>query len=55
MQPKVDAAIRVARAGGRVLIGPLDRLDDLLARKVGTEIVPTLDEGIVFLEREPAA
>ena len=55
MQPKVDAAIRVARAGGRVLIGPLDRLDDLLARKVGTEIVPSLDEGIVFLEREPAA
>jgi carbamate kinase len=55
MQPKVDAAIRVARAGGRVLIGPLDRLDDLLARRVGTEIVPTLDEGIVYLEREPAA
>ncbi|MBM0126412.1 carbamate kinase [Pimelobacter simplex] len=55
MQPKVDAAIRVARAGGRVLIGPLDRLDDLLARTVGTEIVPSLDEGIVFLEREPAA
>ncbi|WGY04217.1 carbamate kinase [Nocardioides sp. QY071] len=55
MQPKVDAAVRVARAGGRVLIGPLDRLDDLLARRVGTEIVPQLDEGIVFLEREPAA
>ncbi|MCR1785693.1 carbamate kinase [Nocardioides carbamazepini] len=54
MQPKVDAAIRVARAGGRVLIGPLDRLDDLLARKVGTEIVPSLDEGILFLERRPS-
>ncbi|MBU2693498.1 carbamate kinase [Pimelobacter sp. 30-1] len=52
MQPKVDAAIRVARAGGRVLIGPLDRLDDLLARRIGTEIVPTLDEGIVFLGAE---
>ncbi|MDO5712730.1 MAG: carbamate kinase, partial [Micrococcales bacterium] len=40
MQPKVDAAIRVAKAGGRALIGPLDRLEDLLARKVGTEIRP---------------
>jgi carbamate kinase len=54
MQPKVDAAIRVARAGGRVLIGPLDRLDDLLARRIGTEIVPTLDEGIVFLGEQAA-
>ena len=27
MRPKVDAAIRVAKAGGRALIGPLDRLD----------------------------
>lgn len=55
MQPKVDAAIRVARSGGRVLIGPLDRLDDLLARKVGTEIVPTLDEGIVFVKQKAPA
>lgn len=55
MQPKVDAAIRVARAGGRVLIGPLDRLDDLLARKVGTEIVPKLDEGIVFVGQKATA
>jgi carbamate kinase len=51
MKPKVDAAIRVARAGGRALIGPLDRLDDLLARKVGTEIVGSLDEGIIFLDQ----
>jgi len=50
MQPKIDAAIRVARAGGRTLIGPLDRLDDLLARKIGTEILPTLDEGIRWVE-----
>jgi carbamate kinase len=49
MQPKVDAAIRVARAGGRALIGPLDRLDDLLARTVGTEIRPVVDGGIVFV------
>ncbi|MFD7292941.1 carbamate kinase [Streptomyces sp. NPDC059897] len=48
MQPKVDAAVRVARAGGRALIGPLDRLDDLLARKVGTEIRGDLAEGIVY-------
>lgn len=48
MQPKVDAAIRVARAGGRALIGPLDRLDDLLARKVGTEIRSDVDGEIVY-------
>ncbi|MFJ3958847.1 carbamate kinase [Arthrobacter sp. NPDC090010] len=51
MKPKVDAAIRIAKAGGRCLIGPLDRLDDLLARKVGTEIRPDVPEGIVFVER----
>jgi carbamate kinase len=54
MQPKIDAAIRVARAGGRALIGPLDRLDDLLARRIGTEIVPTLKEGIRWVESAPA-
>ncbi|MEB8341924.1 carbamate kinase [Streptomyces endophyticus] len=48
MQPKIDAAVRVARAGGRALIGPLDRLDDLLARKVGTEIRGDVAEGIVY-------
>ncbi|MGW9415280.1 carbamate kinase [Arthrobacter cupressi] len=48
MKPKVDAAIRVAKAGGRVLIGPLDRLDEVLARKVGTEIRPDVPEGIIF-------
>lgn len=48
MQPKVDAAVRVAKAGGRALIGPLERLDDLLAREVGTEIRPDLPEGIVY-------
>ncbi|MBB3040961.1 carbamate kinase [Nocardioides soli] len=55
MKPKVDAAIRVARAGGRALIGPLDRLDDLLNRRIGTEIVPSLDEGIVYLDQEQVA
>lgn len=48
MQPKIDAAVRVARAGGRALIGPLDRLDDLLARKVGTEIRGDVPEGFVY-------
>ena len=48
MKPKIDAAIRIAKAGGRALIGPLDRLDDLLARRIGTEIVPELAEGIVY-------
>ncbi|HEY9292731.1 MAG TPA: carbamate kinase [Microlunatus sp.] len=52
MQPKVDAAIRVAKAGGRALIGPLDRLDDLLARRIGTEIKPGVPEGIVFVPAE---
>ncbi|MGW5124256.1 hypothetical protein ACWEQ7_09390 [Streptomyces sp. NPDC004069] len=47
MQPKIDAAIHVARAGGPALIGPLDRLDDLLARKVGTEIRVDVADGIV--------
>lgn len=49
MQPKVDAAVRVAKAGGRALIGPLDRLDDLLERRVGTEIRPDVAGGIVFV------
>lgn len=49
MQPKVDAAIRVAKAGGRALIGPLDRLPDLLARRVGTEVCPEVAEGIVYV------
>ena len=54
MKPKIDAAVRVAKAGGRALIGPLDRLDDLLARKVGTEIVAALPDGIAYVE-PPAA
>ncbi|MEP6843330.1 MAG: carbamate kinase [Pseudolysinimonas sp.] len=48
MQPKINAAIRIALTGGRALIGPLARLDDLLARKVGTEIVPSHPAGIVY-------
>ncbi|MEO6790535.1 MAG: carbamate kinase, partial [Ornithinibacter sp.] len=51
MKPKVDAAIRFAKASGRALIGPLDRLDDLLARRVGTEIRADVPEGIVYVSR----
>ncbi|MEV7234036.1 hypothetical protein AB0N06_08585 [Streptomyces sp. NPDC051020] len=49
MKPKVDAAVLVAKAGGRALVGPLDRLDDLLARRVGTEIRTDVADGIVFV------
>lgn len=49
MQPKVDAAVRAARGGTRVLIGPLDRLDDVLARNVGTEIRAEVEGGIVLV------
>ncbi|WP_327087911.1 carbamate kinase [Nonomuraea sp. NBC_01738] len=49
MKPKIDAAVRFAEAGGRALIGPLDRLDDLLARRIGTEIRPDVPEGIIYL------
>ncbi|MFB7709410.1 carbamate kinase [Streptomyces sp. NPDC056105] len=48
MKPKVDAAVRVAKAGGRALIGPLERIDDLLERRVGTEIRADVPEEIVF-------
>jgi carbamate kinase len=49
MKPKVDAAVRVAKAGGRALIGPLERLDDLLERRVGTEIRSDVPGGIVYV------
>lgn len=49
MKPKIDAAIRVASAGGRALIGPLEQLDGLLDGTVGTEIRQGVDEGIVYV------
>ncbi|MFF3782060.1 carbamate kinase [Streptomyces sp. NPDC001933] len=49
MKPKVDAAVRVAQAGGRALIGPLERLDDLIDRNIGTEIRPDVPDGIVYV------
>ncbi|MFF1650096.1 hypothetical protein [Streptomyces sp. NPDC058240] len=49
MKPKVDAAVRVARAGERALIGPLERLGDLLDRNIRTEIHPDVPDGIVHV------
>ena len=48
MAPKVAAAIKVARAGGRALIGPLDRVPEVLAGTVGTQVRKGIPEGIVY-------
>jgi carbamate kinase len=48
MAPKIDAAVAFAKAGGRSYIGPLDRLPDILARKVGTEVRADFAEGIEY-------
>ncbi|MFD1935390.1 hypothetical protein ACFSKW_28335 [Nonomuraea mangrovi] len=45
MKPKIDAAVRFAKAGGRALIGPLDRLDDLLAGRSAPRCAPTYPRG----------
>ena len=38
--PKVLAAVNIVKATGkRAVIGPLDRIEDMLAGRVGTEIV----------------
>ena len=50
MKPKVNAGIRFAQAGGRVLIGPLGHIEDLLARKVGTEISNNVPGGIIWVD-----
>lgn len=50
MKPKVDAAMRVADAGDRVLIGPLDQLDELIARKIGTEVSNDVEGGIFWAD-----
>ncbi|WP_313814704.1 carbamate kinase [Glutamicibacter sp.] len=50
MKPKVNAGIRFAQAGGKVLIGPLGQIDELLARKVGTEISNDIVGGIVWVD-----
>lgn len=50
MAPKVKAAAQFARTGGRSLIGPLVRAEDVLNRKVGTEILPTFDAGVEFVD-----
>ena len=48
MAPKVAAAIMVANAGGRAFIGPLDRVPDVLAGTVGTQVRQGIPEGIVY-------
>jgi carbamate kinase len=48
MQPKVDAAIRFAKNGGRALIGSLERLHEVLAGTTGTEIRGDFDGGVEF-------
>ena len=40
MAPKVEAAARFADFGGTTLMGSLDQVDDLLARRAGTMGVP---------------
>lgn len=49
MAPKVRAAVQFARSGGRSLIGPLSRADDVISRKVGTEILPEFEPGIEWV------
>jgi hypothetical protein len=39
MRPKVEAAARFARAGGRAVIGSLEALEDLVNGTAGTEVV----------------
>ena len=50
MGPKIDAAMMVARAGGRTLIGPLSRVKDVVAGKVGTEIREEVPGGIEYAD-----
>ena len=46
MAPKVDAAMQfVVATGRRAVIGPLDRIEDMLAGHAGTEIGPDLVDG----------
>ena len=41
MGPKVEAVCRfVERTGGRAAIGSLDEIDDLLAGRGGTQVLP---------------
>ena len=50
MRPKVEAAARFARSGGRTVIGALGQLDDLVAGRAGTQVV---DSGVPGGIREP--
>lgn len=48
MAPKVAAAIMVANAGGRAFIGPLDRVPEMLAGTIGTQVRQGILGGIVY-------
>lgn len=50
MAPKVQAGINFARAGGRTLIGPLERAEDVFGRRVGTEIRADFAPGIEYAD-----
>ena len=39
MRPKVEAAARFARSGGRAVIGSLSQLGDLVSGRAGTQVV----------------
>jgi hypothetical protein len=43
MRPKVEAAARFARSGGRAVIGSLGQLQDLVSGRAGTQVV---DSGV---------
>jgi carbamate kinase len=49
MRPKVEAAARFARSGGRAVIGSLSQLDDLVSGRAGTQI---MDSGVPGALRE---
>ena len=50
MAPKVAAAVAMARSGGRALIGPLDRLSDVLDGNVGTEVRQDVAGGVIYAD-----
>ena len=49
IRPKVEAAARFARSGGRTVIGSLSQLHDLVAGRAGTQVV---DSGVMGGVRE---
>lgn len=50
MAPKVRAAVKFAKSGGRSLIGPLNRADDVVNHVIGTEILHEFSPGIEWVD-----